>query len=89
MEPVVLFDATILVFWAVAFVPYALREQKKYLVIVTVVPIFAVDMYLAREMHPLDKNILTSLFAVTLAFTGGLVQHHYNQKRERENERTE
>jgi len=82
MDAVVIYEATVLVYWAVAFIPYALREGGRHLILLSAMPLFAIDMYLGSALHTLGKNILTSIFVISLAFTGGLVQHYYNRKQE-------
>lgn len=88
MEPVFIFNSTVLVLWAVMFIPWALSENKRWMIVVTGMVLFVVELNFMWDRHEHPWHIINSLLIVLFAFAGGLVQYYFNQRhKEKENER--
>jgi len=82
MGTIVIFEATILVYWAVVWVPYALREEKKFYIVLSLIPLFMIDLGLRDNANPFVKNLLSTVIMLCIAYCGGLIQHYFNGKKE-------
>lgn len=84
LEPVIVFDSTVLVLWAVAVVPYLLKEKRWSLLIASGTALLMIDIRLSWHLFDVPMNVITSIGVLCLALLGGCIQHHFNQKEQRE-----
>ena len=74
----IVFASTILVFWAVAFVPYALKERRFGLLASVSTVVAGSYVYVSWDVRAFPYNLIGALLLFFLAFGGGILQHRYN-----------
>lgn len=84
MPTSVIFASTVLVIWAVAYVPHTLRERNFAALVMSSIVMAGIYVHLSWDVRPFPYNVLGALCIFALALGGGLIQHHYNQKRREE-----
>jgi hypothetical protein len=78
------FASTVLVIWAVAYVPYALRQRNHVALFSSALVMSGIYIHLCWEIRPFPYNVLGALAVFALALGGGFLQHHQNQKHREE-----
>ena len=78
-----IFNATVLVFWAVLLVPYALKENKKWLIGTTGAAMLVAEILLAINFahHSFLVNFLVGTINFLLALGVGYLVHYFQSKK--------
>ncbi|XOV89842.1 MAG: hypothetical protein ACFHX7_08130 [Pseudomonadota bacterium] len=85
MAPIFIFNATVLVFWAVVLVPRAIRNRNYLLYLSTAMLIFGCELWLALDGRTMFQNIAAGLFAIGLGTIGGVIQYLWDERSNKEN----
>ena len=65
------FNSTLLVLWAVAFVPYALNAKKNWLIGFSGDLLLPLEVFLYWELHLFPYNVLMGILAFPAVLAGG------------------
>ncbi len=91
VDRMIFFNSTVLVFWAVLFIPMILNAKKYWLLVLSGLVLVPLEIFLYWEVHDFPLNVLRGMFMFLLSLAGGYVMHHFNQKNEgdKQDERVE
>jgi hypothetical protein len=82
MDLAILFNATILVLWAVVVIPHALANDKKWLIGLTGAVLLPIEIYLSWDLREYPLNVLAGVFNFSLGLAGGYVFHFFESKKQ-------
>ena len=79
----IFFNSIFLVLWAVAFVPYTIREKKYGLLLATFLPLIPFEIYLSWNLREYPYNIVAGILAASVGLGGGFLMHYFNEREKR------
>ena len=89
MEAHLVFSSTVLVFWATAFIPWFLRDNRHYLFAGSWILLFVVRLGLSWDPSDMTRQVAVSFVTMCIATSGGVVLYLYERrKKEQGNENT-
>lgn len=82
LEPEEFFSSTLVVFWAVAFIPWMLRERQYDWLALSFLLLLAVRFWLAWDPQEILRNLVISFGVMCLATLGGIIMYLYEKRKE-------
>ncbi|MFT5210933.1 MAG: hypothetical protein ACI9CE_002664 [Flavobacterium sp.] len=79
----IVFNSTILVLWAVMFVPYVLQSKRFWMLGFSGLIIIPIEIYLSWELREYPFNIIVGFFMFFFALGGGFLMHYSNKREKR------
>ncbi len=79
-DRMIMFNSTILVFWAVLLVPLIFKSRKYWLLVVSGCVLIPIEISLYRDLQEFPGYLLSAVLAYFLSLTGGFVMYHFNHK---------
>ncbi len=76
-----LFNSTVLVFWALGLVSYAMKTRQYWLVVVSWLMLIPVEIFLLSDKHEFPKNVEVALSILLFALIVGLVVYFIKKHR--------
>lgn len=76
----IFFNSIFLVLWAVAFVPYTIREKKYGLLLATFLPLIPFEIYLSWNLREYPFNIMAGIASAFTGLAGGFLMHYFNER---------
>ena len=79
-----IFNGTILVLWAILLIPYALREDKKWMIGLTGAIILVIEVTLAMHYSHREYpyNFLVGILSFLIALSAGFAYYFFHSKHE-------
>ena len=75
------FNSTVLVFWALGLVSYAMKTRKYWILLVSGLVLIPVEIFLVSDKHEYPKNIEVALSIFFFALAVGLVVYFIKKHR--------
>jgi hypothetical protein len=84
LDRAIFFNSIFLVLWAVAFVPYTIREKKYGLLLATFLPLIPFEIYLSWNLREYPFNIMAGVVNSFAGLGAGFLMHYFNERKRKE-----
>ena len=87
MELIEIYNSTVVVYWAVAYIPQAIHDRNLEGYLTTLGVLLFIELFLMWPRHTFPLNVLASIFVIACASVGGWIVYEFEFKKKKEKEK--